>query len=81
MKCYSGKGDTNKKEQINLQFYGPATNCDELGKLGYTLNGYYLVKNKDQKLESSRGNIDVVHCLFQQPLKGSFFKGILFYCF
>ena len=47
MKCYtcSEKGDTSNKEQINLQFYGPATNCDELSNLGYTLNGYYLVNS------------------------------------
>ena len=79
---YSEKGDkNNKQEQINLSFYGPATDCDELGKLGFTLNGHYLVKSKGQELESSRGNIDVVYCLFQQPLKGSIQKGILFYCF
>ncbi len=27
-----------------LRFYGTASNCEELGRLGYTFNGYHLVK-------------------------------------
>jgi len=33
------------------RYYGPPNNCSDLGKLGYTLNGYYLanaVKNTSQ---------------------------------
>ena len=26
------------------RFYGPPANCSDLMKLGYTLNGFYLVK-------------------------------------
>ena len=64
MKCYtcSEKGDTSNKEQINLQFYGPATNCGELEKLGFTLNGYYLVKANEES-----NPIEVVFCRFKFP--------------
>lgn len=48
------------------QFYGPATSCADLAEVGYTLNGYYLTKSKEQHQPSSGGNIDVVHCRFQQ---------------
>ena len=34
--------------EADQQLYGPATNCNELGKLGYTLNGYYLIGGKEQ---------------------------------
>lgn len=46
-------------------FYGPPTSCEELGKLGYTLNGYYLVKGKDNMNIS--GRIRAVYCQFKQP--------------
>lgn len=38
-------GDGNQLT-INHQsrFYGPPTNCSDLSRLGYTLNGYYQVK-------------------------------------
>lgn len=63
----SGKpgNKTNKEEELE-RFYGPATNCAELSKLGYTLNGYYLVNsginqpNKDRK-------ITIVDCRFRHP--------------
>ncbi len=43
----------------NTPFYGPATNCHQLGKLGYTLNGYYFVKGDASKIRA-------VFCGFQQ---------------
>ena len=46
------------------QFYGPAKNCKELGYLGYTLNGFYLVNGKDQ---SDTIGIEVVFCRFKLP--------------
>ena len=64
MKCYSGKGDTNKKEHINLQFYGPATNCEELLKIGYTRNGFYLVKGN---ATSNSSHVEIVDYLFKHP--------------
>ena len=46
------------------RFYGPASNCNELGKLGFTLNGYYLVKGKDESVSNS---VEVVFCRFNLP--------------
>lgn len=55
-------GKKNKSEEaINreiAQFLGPPTSCSDLGKLGYTLNGYYLVKNKN--------SIVIDYCMFRQ---------------
>lgn len=36
------KNDTN--QHTIPRFYGPPSNCSDLSLLGYTLNGYYLVK-------------------------------------
>ena len=45
------------------RFYGPPCNCSELGKLGYTLNGYYLVNGS-----KSSSEIEVLLCRFKlQP--------------
>ena len=49
----------------DTHFYGPATNCNELGKLGYTLNGYYLVKGNGESYIHQ--GIEVVFCRFQLP--------------
>ena len=54
-----------EENKIGRKFYGPATNCDELGMLGYTLNGFYIVKGKD--LSTSINKIEVVYCRFSQP--------------
>ena len=56
-----GKNDAEKNV---LQFYGPATNCKELALLGYTLNGYYLIKKK--KKSNEKAKVGVVYCQFQQ---------------
>ena len=64
----------NNRDESVLQFYGPAANCHELGKLGYALNGYYLVKNMQQEMRNHERAVDVVHCLIQKPLKGSIKK-------
>jgi len=39
------RGDDKNKTK---RFYGLATSCNELGKLGYTLNGLCLVDCEDQ---------------------------------
>ena len=59
-------------------FYGPASNCEELGRLGYTLNGYYLVKGKD---ESNSNSVEAVLCQFKLPMefKGGKKKSIYYY--
>ena len=43
-------------------FYGPATSCKELGILGYTLNGFYLVKGKEQ---TNINKIEIISCEFE----------------
>jgi len=60
--------DKKEKENaaVDSRFYGPASNCNELGKLGYTLNGYYLVKGKGESLSNS---IEAVLCQFNLPGK------------
>ena len=51
------------KENAFSQFFGPPTNCSEIGMLGYTLNGYYLVKSSDPV---NKNKILVVYCTFRQ---------------
>ncbi len=50
------------------RFYGPPTSCSELMELGYTLNGYYLVRSKHH---SKSANIEVVYCRFRKPFGSS----------
>ena len=54
------------EEESKKRFYGPATNCTELSKLGYTLNGYYLVNGNKNESKKSK-NIKVVDCRFKKP--------------
>ncbi len=55
------RGDEKQK------FYGPAYNCDDLGKLGYTLNGYYIVNSYENVTNTKR---EVVLCRFKQSRLG-----------
>jgi len=41
---YPGRKNETDHNNRNI-FYGPPTNCSDLARLGYTLNGYYLVKS------------------------------------
>ena len=43
-------------------FYSPPTNCIELEKIGYTLNGYYLVNGSENS-----NQVEVVLCRFKLP--------------
>ena len=59
----SGREKTSSEEQnIPKPFYGPPRSCSDLGKLGFTLNGYYLVN-----ASISSTTIEVVLCRFQLP--------------
>ena len=60
----SGKerNDTDEEQNVSKPFYGPPSNCADLAKLGYTLNGYFLVNGS--KITKS---IEVVLCRFQFP--------------
>ena len=62
MNTYSEKN--NKDGERNHRFFGPAANCDELGLIGYTLNGYYFVKKTTDS--TKKGSIGIVYCQFQQ---------------
>lgn len=56
-----------KNETEVPRFYGPPTNCTELSQLGYTLNGYYLVKNSNDSNKNAAVSLDTVFCAFKQP--------------
>lgn len=61
------KFEEDNKDQENqpIKFYGPATSCIELGMLGHTLNGYYIVKsNREQSISNK---IQMVYCRFKTP--------------
>ena len=58
----SGKEKDNTEENIPKPFYGPPSNCADLAKIGYTLNGHYLVNDS-----KSSSIIEVVFCRFQLP--------------
>lgn len=59
----SGKEKNETEEQVTVKrFYGPPCNCSELGKLGYTLNGYYLINTS-----KNRSEIGIVFCRFLLP--------------
>jgi len=64
--------DTTKKPPPR-KFYRPPTNCSDLSQLGYTLNGYYLVRNSykdtmtiDHFNSSYINTVDTVYCAFKQ---------------
>jgi len=59
--------DEKKKAKMLKLLYSPPTNCSELAKLGYTLNGYYLIRNAS----FNQGSIDMTYCQFKQS---SYFK-------
>lgn len=63
LKCFYSKKEKNDTEENKMvkRFYGLPSNCSELVKLGYTLNGYYLVNGTNSK------QIEVNLCRFQQP--------------
>jgi len=70
---HSGKEKNRLDDDPNSylnRFYGPATGCLELAKLGYTLNGFYLVNGEDRKSLNSETNnrIEVVECRFHQKM-------------
>ena len=61
---YSGKVK-NKTESDTIaktRFYEPATSCEELLKIGYTRNGFYLLKGH---ATSNNSHVEIVNCAFQ----------------
>ncbi len=49
------------------RFYGQPTSCSDLSQLGYTLNGFYVVKSNNESTNSSEIKLDNVFCAFKQP--------------
>ncbi len=54
----AGKKSGNEHPAVK-RFNSNPTNCGEIGKLGYTLNGFYIVNGSD-----SDGRFAVVFCHF-----------------
>jgi len=64
---FGRKNNETVNQQNRNLFYGPPTNCSDLTRLGYTLNGYYLVKNpalSDDFKKTTK--IETVFCAFKQ---------------
>ncbi len=67
-------GDRKNETDAILQrrFYGPPTNCSDLTRLGYTLNGFYLVKPMNNNNDTGNSSIIkdtklyTVFCSFKQ---------------
>ncbi len=68
---FRDKENIKTGEQSTVErFYGPPSNCNELGKIGYTLNGYYLANS------ANREKIEIILCQFEGPLgesKGKYY--------
>ncbi len=61
----------NSTDDVPLppKFYGPPHNCSELSKLGYTLNGFYQVKQiipSSSKIDDF-SQLETIYCAFKQP--------------
>lgn len=62
MFCSDGNENNRTEEQNITKLNSNPTNCDDIKKLGYTLNGYYLVN--DSNID---GLFSVVFCQFKLP--------------
>jgi len=61
---YSSQKEENKTadQKVLLRRESNPANCNDIGLLGYTLNGYYLVNSSD-----TAGQFGVVFCQFKLP--------------
>lgn len=74
LKVLLGERKNSTDKPAVRRFYGPPINCSELSELGYTLNGFYLVKSKSEnnsiisnKDGSGQMQVEVVYCTFKHP--------------
>jgi len=56
------KGEKRTAEQNVQHLYNNPSNCNDIGMLGHTLNGYYLVNSTE-----SAGRFGVSFCQFKLP--------------
>jgi len=65
------KNETEQQKQNNRRRYEQPTNCSDLSLLGYTLNGFYMIKSNESSIQSNSINNDIkletVYCAFKQP--------------
>ena len=60
------KKNETDQENRNL-FFGPPTNCSDLTRLGYTLNGYYMIGRSTNVGKSTHiTTLYAVYCTFKQ---------------
>ena len=66
--------DDTTKKPTPRKFFGPPASCSDLSRLGYTLNGFYLVEKSNITKEATKNNLtlsyskttDTVYCAFKQ---------------
>jgi len=63
------KNETEQQKQMNPRRYEQPANCSDLSILGYTLNGFYLVKSDSNA--STTIKLETVYCAFKQ-IEGTF---------
>ena len=63
--CSDVKKMNKIEEEIVYRLNSYPTNCYDLGKLGYTLNGFYIVNGND--LSATGGGFRVHFCQFKLP--------------
>lgn len=56
---------SNQHQKTDI-LYGPPTNCYDLSRLGYTLNGYCLVQRVTEALNNEVPNLETIYCAFKQ---------------
>jgi hypothetical protein len=64
---YDRKNDTDNGIIVR-RFYGPPSNCSDLSQLGYTLNGFYLVKspqNNNSSTKDGKIQVEAISCKFK----------------
>jgi len=62
-----GEKNNSDVQPVIRTFFGPPTNCLELSKLGYTLNGFYQVKPNRSQIADDFTQLETVYCAFKQP--------------
>ena len=60
-----------KKTKSSLDVYRKPANCEDLKSLGYTLNGFYLVQGKRDKI-TLKSKVETIYCdFYKRRLSGN----------